>query len=80
MIQILNGRWTTQHGEPLTTPEQHQQFADKLISVKQYANGKRLTHHKINILFNILESNDSTDSALTKLLAMNGSQIKNLFR
>lgn len=79
-MRVIAGKWTTQHGEPLTTPEQQQQFTDKLIRVKQYANGKRLTHHKIQILFSILDSSDNTDNAMTKLLAMNGSQIKNLFR
>jgi hypothetical protein len=79
-MKILNGRWTTQYGDPITTPEQQQQFTDSLNRVKQFSYGRRLTHHKIQILFSILDSNDNTDNAMTKLLAMNGSQIKNLFR
>ena len=76
---ILNGRWTTQYGEPLTTPEQQQQFTDKLNRVKQYSNGRRLTSNKIKILFSILDSSNETDNALTKLLAMNTNDIKKLF-
>lgn len=76
---ILNGRWTTQYGDPLTTPEQQRQFTDKLNRVKQYSNGRRLTSNKIKILFSILDSSNETDNALTKLLAMNTNDIKKLF-
>jgi hypothetical protein len=78
-MRVIAGKWTTQHGEPLTTPEQHQQFTDKLVRVKQYANGRRLTSDKIKILFSILDSSITTDNAMTKLLSMNSSDIKKLF-
>lgn len=78
-MRILNGRWTTQHGDKLTTPQQHQQFTDKLNRVKQFASGRSLTHRKIEVLFSILDTNEVTDNALTKLLAMNGREIKRLF-
>jgi len=77
-MKILNGRWTTQFGDPLTTPEQQQQFTDSLNRVKQFSKGKRLTSDKICILFKILNSSNSTDNAMTKLLTMNGKQIKQL--
>lgn len=79
MIQILNGRWTNQYGDPITTPEQQQQFTDKLNRVKQFSSGRRLTSDKIRVLFSILDSNNTTDNALTKLLAMNTNEIKKLF-
>ena len=79
MIQILNGRWTNQHGEQLKSPEDMNNFTDRLNRVKQYSNGRRLTSDKIKILFSILDSNNATDNALTKLLSMNSSDIKRLF-
>ena len=79
MIQIKNGRWTTKYGDMLTPPQQHQQFIDKLSRVKQFASGRALTHRKIEVLFSILETDEVTDNALTKLLAMNGREIKRLF-
>lgn len=78
-MQIINGRWTNRYGEPITTPQDQQQFTDKLNRVKQYSNGRRLTSDKIKILFSILDSSNETDSALTKLLAMNTNEIKKLF-
>lgn len=75
---ITNGRWTTQYGDPLTTPQQHQDFTDKLNRVKQFSSGRSLTHRKIEVLFKILDTNDTTDGALTKLLTMNKKEIKNL--
>jgi len=78
-ICIINGRWTTQYGDPITTPEQQQQFTDSLNRVKLFASGRRLTHRKIEVLFKILETTTTTDNALTKLLAMNNNDIKKLF-
>jgi len=78
-MKILNGRWTTQYGDPITTPEQQQQFTDSLNRVKQFSQGRRLTHNKITVLFKILDSDNNTDHALTKLLAMNNNDIKKLF-
>ena len=79
MIQILNGRWTNQYGDPITTPDDMNSFTDKLNRVKQYSDGRRLTSNKIKILFSILDSNNVTDNALTKLLSMNTNEIKKLF-
>ena len=76
---VKNGHWTTQYGEPLTTIEHHQQFTDKLNRVKQFASGRALTHRKIEVLFKILDTNEVTDNALTKLLSMNSSEIKKIF-
>jgi hypothetical protein len=78
-MKILNGRWTTQYGDPITTPEQQQQFTDSLNRVKLFSQGRRLTHRKIEVLFKILDTNAVTDHALTKLLEMNNNDIKKLF-
>jgi len=78
-MRILNGRWTTQHGDKITTIEQQEEFSDKLNRVKQFASGRALTHRKIEVLFKILDTNEVTDNALTKLLSMNSSEIKKIF-
>ena len=77
-MQIIAGRWTTQYGEPLTTPQQHQDFTDRLNRVKQFTSGRSLIHRKVEVLFKILDTNETTDGALTKLLEMNNKEIKNL--
>ncbi len=78
-MKVSNGRWTTQHGDKITTIEQQQEFSDKLNRVKQFASGRALTHRKIEVLFKILDTNEVTDNALTKLLSMSSSEIKKIF-
>ena len=79
-MQIINGKWSINaYGDPMTTTEHGNEFMDKLVRVRSYSNGRRLTSNKIKILFSILDSNNTTDNALTKLLSMNSSDIKKLF-
>lgn len=78
-MQVINGRWVNNQGEPLTTPDEHNQFQDTLTRVKLFTKGKRLTDRKVNVLFRILSTNDDMDNALTSVLSMDNSQIKRLF-
>lgn len=79
-MQIINGKWSINaYGDPMTTTEHGNEFIDKLIRIRSYSDGRRLTSNKIKILFSILESNNVTDGALAKLLSMNTDQIKKLF-
>ena len=79
-MQIINGKWSINaYGDPMTTTEHGNEFVDKLVRVRSYSNGRRLTSDKIKILFSILDSSNTTDNALTKLLSMNSSDIKRLF-
>lgn len=79
-MQIINGKWSINaYGDPMITTEHGNEFMDKLVRVRNYSNGRRLTSNKIKILFSILDSNNVTDNALTKLLSMNSSDIKKLF-
>jgi len=77
-MRIINGKWTTQHGDTIRTPEQQQQFIDKLNRVKQFSSGRELTHRKVEVLFRILDTNETTDRALTRLLDMDAKDIRNL--
>ena len=79
-MQIINGKWSINaYGDPMTTTEHKNEFMDKLVRVRSYSDGRRLTSNKIKILFSILDSNNVTDNALTKLLSMNTNDIKKLF-
>lgn len=79
-MQIINGKWSINaYGDPMTTTEHGNEFMDKLVRIRSYSDGRRLTSNKIKILFSILESNNVTDGALAKLLSMNTDQIKKLF-
>jgi hypothetical protein len=78
-MRIVNGKWSTNiFGDAIETTEQQQQFIDKLNRVKEFARGRELTHRKVEVLFRILDTNETTDRALTKLLEMNAKEIKNL--
>lgn len=77
-MKIINGRWETQHGDAIKSPQEQQQFIDKLNRVKEFSRGRELTHRKIEVLFRILDTNETTDRALTKLLNMNTKDIKRL--
>ncbi len=78
-MRVINGRWVNNQGEPLTTPEEHNQFQETLTRVKLFSKGKRLTERKVHVLFKILSTNDDMDNALTSVLSMDNSQIKRLF-
>lgn len=79
-MQIIDGKWSINaYGDPMTTTEHGNEFMDKLVRIRSYSDGRRLTSNKIKILFSILESNNVTDGALAKLLSMNTDQIKKLF-
>lgn len=78
-MKIVNGRWVNQQGERLTTPEEHNAFQDTLTRVKLFARGKALTNSKVQLLFNILSTDDDKDNALTSILYMDNAQLKRLF-
>jgi hypothetical protein len=78
-MNVINGRWVNDHGEALTTPDEHNQFQDTLMRVKLFSKGKRLTDRKVDVLFKILSTNDDMDHAITSVLSMDNSQIKRLF-
>jgi hypothetical protein len=78
-MKVINGKWSTNNfGDTIETTEQQQQFMDKLNRVKQFSNGRELTYRKVEVLFRILDTNETTDRALTRLLEMNTKEIKNL--
>jgi hypothetical protein len=78
-MKIINGKWSTnKFGDAIETTEQGNEFMDKLNRVKEFSRGRELTHRKVEVLFRILDTNDATDRALTKLLEMNTKEIKNL--
>lgn len=78
-MRIVNGKWSTNSfGDAIETTEQGNEFMDKLRRVKEFARGRELTHRKVEVLFRILDTDETTDRALTRLLEMNKKEIKNL--
>lgn len=78
-MKVINGKWVNDHGESLTTPDEHNQFQETLMRVKSFSQGKRLTNRKVDVLFKILSTNDDMDNALTTILSMDKQQLKRLF-
>jgi hypothetical protein len=78
-MKVINGKWVNDHGEALTTPDEHNQFQETLMRVKSFSQGKRLTDRKVHVLFKILSTNDDMDNALTTILSMDKQQLKRLF-
>ena len=78
-MRIVNGKWSTNRfGDAITTTEQGKEFMDKLRRVKEFSRGRDLTHRKVEILFSILDTNETTDRAMASLLEMSSKEIKNL--
>lgn len=78
-MKVINGKWSTNiFGDAIETTEQGNEFMDKLNRVKEFSRGRDLTHRKVEVLFRILDTNETTDRALTKLLDMNQKEIKRL--
>lgn len=78
-MRIVNGKWSTNSfGDAIETTEQGNEFMDKLRRVKEFSRGRELTHRKVEVLFSILDTDETTDRALTRLLEMNKKDIKNL--
>lgn len=78
-MKVINGKWVNDHGEALTTPDEHNQFQETLMRVKSFSQGKRLTDRKVHVLFKILSTNEDMDNALTTILSMDNQQLKRLF-
>lgn len=78
-MKVINGRWVNNQGEPLTTPDEHNQFQETLTRVKLFSKGKRLTDRKVHILFRILSTDNDMDNALMSVIGMDKKQIERLF-
>ena len=80
-MRVINGKWSINaYGDPMTTTEHGNEFMDKLIRIKSYSDGRRLTSNKIKILFSILDSSENMDGLLGRILQMNKSELKNIIK
>lgn len=75
-MRIINGRWTNNQGESLTSPEDQIRFTDLLSRFRPAMQGKKMTHNKIELLFRILDTDDVTDEALKNISLMDKNYIK----
>lgn len=73
-MKILNGKWVGKFDEPITQ-EQHIEFQDMFNRIREFGRGRELSHSKINVLFRILDANNTTDSALERILNLSKKEI-----
>ena len=64
-FKIINGKWVSASGDKLN-PIEAIEFQSSLIKVRYFAGDKQLSHDKINVLMDILNSEDEeTDRTLS---------------
>ena len=63
-FKIVNGRWVNQNNERLN-PVEAVEFESSLLRVRYFAGDKQLSHDKINIMMDILNSDEETDRTLS---------------
>ena len=78
-MRIENGRWVMPSGEGITVMD-GKNFSDIVGKVKAFSDGKSLSYNKIEILCNILETDDDKDYAMTKVMGMSSADIRRLWR
>ena len=73
-FKIVNGRWTI-NNEKLN-PLEAVQFESVLIKVRFFAGDKKLSHDKVNILMNLLDSKDEEIDEIISFVIDNKSLSK----
>lgn len=64
-FKIINGKWVSASGDKLN-PIEAMEFQSSLIKVRYFAGDKQLSHDKIDVLMDILNSEDEeTDRTLS---------------
>ncbi len=63
-FKIVNGRWVNQNNEKLN-PVEAVEFESSLLRVRYFVGDKRLSHEKINVMMDILDSDEETDRTLS---------------
>lgn len=63
-FKIVNGRWVNQNNERLN-PVEAVEFESSLLRVRYFAGDKQLSHDKIDVMMDILNSDEETDRTLS---------------
>ncbi len=74
-FKIVNGRWVNQNNERLN-PVEAVEFESSLLRIKYFVGDKQLSHDRINIIMDVLNSEDEeTDRTLS--FVVNNKKIAN---
>lgn len=76
-MRIFNGRWVDECDSPLT-PMHNKKFSGMVDRLRQFTEGKELTHNKIAILCNIFNTDDEHDNAMVKVMGMDKKTLRGL--
>jgi hypothetical protein len=63
-FKIVNGRWVNQNNERLN-PVEAVEFESSLLRVRYFVGDKQLSHDKIDVLMDVLNSDEETDKTLS---------------
>jgi len=63
-FKIVNGKWVSASGDKLN-PIEAIEFQSSLIKVRYFAGDKQLSHDKITVMMDILNSDEETDRTLS---------------
>lgn len=63
-FKIVNGRWVNKNNERLN-PVEAVEFESSLLRVRYFAGDKQLSHDKIDVMMDILNSDEETDRTLS---------------
>lgn len=63
-FKIVNGRWVSASGDKLN-PVEAVEFESSLLRVRYFAGDKKLSHDKIDVMMDILNSDEETDRTLS---------------
>jgi hypothetical protein len=74
MIKIKNGKWH-RHDNELSSIDQHG-ISRMITKIKSFAGDKSLSHDKIRILSNILNTNELQDELMVSILDADKEDLK----
>lgn len=77
-MRIVNGRWVDECDNRIE-PIHNGDFSDLIDRLRYFTRGRELTHSKINILSQILDTDDEYDAAMVNVLGMDKKTLKQLF-
>lgn len=63
-FKIINGKWVSASGDKLN-PIEAMEFQSSLLRVRYFAGDKQLSHDKIDVMMDILNSDEETDRTLS---------------
>lgn len=73
-MHIVNGKWS-KNSDELSSIDEHN-LSKMIKKIKHFAEGQSLSHDKIRILSNILETSESQDELMVTILDADKEDLK----